>query len=97
VSKKRRLLAKVLSGASDSNLRFDDVRSLLLDFGFEERIRGSHHIFSRSDVAEILNLQPRGSMAKGYQVKQVRTVIVDYRLASEADSIDEAESAGDGQ
>jgi len=42
--------------------------------------RGSHHIFTRSDVEEILNLQPRGSKAKPYQVKQVRTILVEYRL-----------------
>jgi hypothetical protein len=32
-------------------------------------------------VAEILNLQPRGSIAKPYQVKQVRAVIVRSKLA----------------
>ena len=50
--------------------------------GFEERIRGSHHIFTRDGVEEILNLQPKGAKAKSYQVKQVRNVILDYRLAS---------------
>ena len=53
--------------------------------GFDERVRGSHHIFSRTDVAEILNLQPRGGQAKPYQVKQVRGVILSYRLAGDAE------------
>jgi hypothetical protein len=44
-------------------------------------VKGSHHIFVKPDVAEILNLQPRGSLAKPYQVKQVRAVIVRYKLA----------------
>src|SRR5438270_13319420 len=44
--------------------------------------RGSSHLL-KAGVAEILNLQPRGSMAKPYQVKQVRTVIVRYNLAGE--------------
>ncbi|MDP2958770.1 MAG: hypothetical protein Q8N53_20265 [Longimicrobiales bacterium] len=35
----------------------------------------------RAGVDEILNLQPRGGMAKPYQVKQVRHVILKYRLA----------------
>jgi hypothetical protein len=48
---------------------------------FAERIRGDHHIFSKIGVAEILNLQPRGSLAKPYQIKQVRAVIVRYKLA----------------
>jgi hypothetical protein len=49
--------------------------------GFNERTRGSHHIFSRDDIEEMLNLQPLGSMAKPYQVRQARAVIVRYKLA----------------
>ena len=73
----------MLRGASDASVRFDDLRALLRRLGFAERIRGSHHIFSREGVDEILNLQPRGSMAKPYQVKQVRRVLVQYKLAEE--------------
>ncbi len=62
-------------------MRFEDLVSLLTALGFAERIRGGHHIFSKTGVAEILNLQPRGSLAKPYQVKQVRAVIVRYKLA----------------
>jgi hypothetical protein len=47
-----------------------------------ERLGGSHHIFHRDGVAEILSLQPRGTQAKPYQVRQVREVIVKYGLAS---------------
>ncbi|CAN5731959.1 hypothetical protein BH23GEM5_BH23GEM5_16800 [soil metagenome] len=54
---------------------------LLLHVGFEERIRGSHHIFTREDSAEILNLQPKGNKAKPYQVRQVRHVVLKYKLA----------------
>jgi hypothetical protein len=50
---------------------------------FAERARGSHHIFHREGIDEILNLQPRGSLAKPYQVKQVRRVLVQYKLAEE--------------
>lgn len=53
--------------------------------GFSERVKGSHHIFTKHEVLEILNLQPRGSMAKPYQVKQVRAVIVRYKMAGGAD------------
>jgi len=58
--------------------------TLLRHLGFDERVRGSHQIFTRNDVVEILNLQPRGNQAKPYQVKQVRGVIVAYRLAGDA-------------
>jgi hypothetical protein len=69
---RKQVLLRVLSGTADANIRFDDLRSLLGALGFAERIKGSHHIFTRPDVAEILNLQARGSLAKPYQVKQVR-------------------------
>ena len=35
--------------------------------GFSCRVRGDHHIFTRDDVEEILNLQPKSGMAKVYQ------------------------------
>jgi len=34
----------------------------------------------RHPLVEILNLQPLGSKAKAYQVKQVRNVILKYKL-----------------
>ena len=50
--------------------------------GFRERVRGDHHIFSREDIGEIPNLQPLPSgKAKGYQVRQIRNLIVRYRLS----------------
>ena len=74
---------RILRGSSDASIRFDDLRTLLRQLGFAERIKGSHHIFTRDGVDEILNLQPKGSMAKPYQVKQVRKVLVQYKLAGE--------------
>jgi predicted RNA binding protein YcfA (HicA-like mRNA interferase family) len=51
----------VLEGRSDANIAFDDLRALLLRLGFEERTRGSHHMFRRSNVEERINLQREGS------------------------------------
>lgn len=76
-----KLIAKILSGTSDSNISFDEICQLLRNLGFDERIRGSHHIFTKNGVGEILNLQPNGSHAKAYQVKQIRNVMVKYKLA----------------
>jgi len=70
----------VLRRASDSNIRFDDLRHLLLFLGFEERIRGSHHVFRKSGVEEKINIQRDGDKAKAYQVRQVRMVILKYKL-----------------
>ena len=81
-----RVLLRVLSGASDPNLNFIDVTRLLQRLGFEMRVRGSHHIFFRKDVVEILNLQPKGAKAKPYQVKQVRNIILKYKLGGTEDA-----------
>lgn len=74
-----RVLLRVLSGASDANISFAELRRLLIRLGFSERVRGSHHIFTKSGVVEILNIQPKGNMAKPYQVRQVRNLILKYR------------------
>lgn len=83
MSKDAKLLDKILRGASDANIQFDGLCHLLRLLGFDMRTRGSHHIFTKPEVEEILNLQPRGAHAKPYQVKQVRQVIVKYRLGGE--------------
>nr|WP_199291101.1 MULTISPECIES: type II toxin-antitoxin system HicA family toxin [unclassified Sphaerospermopsis] len=59
---------------------------LLIKLGFDERIRGSHHIFTKEGVEEILNLQPKQGKAKTYQIKQVREVLLKYQLGGQDDS-----------
>jgi hypothetical protein len=86
VSQQNKILAKILLGASDANIPFSQLCQLLRSLGFDERIRGSHHIFTKEGVEEILNLQPKGSQAKAYQVKQVRTVIIKYNLGDRNDT-----------
>ena len=77
------LLSRILRGASDANIPFNQLRNLLRRLGFLERIRGDHHIFSKNGVEEIINLQPQGNKAKPYQVKQVRGVMLKYHLSGE--------------
>jgi len=81
-----KILIQVLRGQSDANIHFVDLRALLLRLGFVERVRGSHHIFCKEGAEEILNLQPKGGKAKPYQVKQVRHVILKYKLGGVADA-----------
>jgi len=85
VTSSQKLLDQILRGGADANISFSGMVALLKRLGFKERVKGSHHIFVRDGVAEILNLQPSGSKCKPYQVKQVRSVIINYRLAGEAD------------
>lgn len=83
-----KLLAKLMLRASDANFSFSDLCQILQILGFEVRIKGSHHIFTKEGVAEILNLQPQKadkSKAKAYQVKQVRAVILKYKLVNQDD------------
>jgi hypothetical protein len=86
VSQQDKLLAKILLGTSDANIPFTQLCQLLTKLGFDERIRGSHHIFTKEGVEEILNLQPKQGKAKAYQVKQVRKVIIKYQLGGQDDS-----------
>ena len=82
MSKIEKLLLKILRGKSNANISFDDLRNLLLHFGFQERVRGSHHIFVKELVEErkLINLQCDGNAAKPYQVKQVRRILLRYGM-----------------
>lgn len=81
MSEHQKLLGQILLGRADANIPFNSLCRLLRSLGFEERIKGSHHIFTKEGVVEILNLQPRvDGKSKPYQVKQVRQVILKHRL-----------------
>lgn len=75
-------LHRVLSGAADAAIRFDELCSLLESLGFDKRVSGSHHLFRKSGVEDRINLQRDGKHAKPYQVKQARAVILKYRLGA---------------
>ncbi len=85
MGKHEKLLLKILSGAADSNIQFEDLCSLLKHLGFDMRVRGSHHIFRKEAIIEKINLQHDGNKAKPYQVKQVRNVILKYKLGGDID------------
>jgi virulence-associated protein VapD len=83
MGKYEKLLIKILKGNADTNIAFDDLRTILKRAGFEERIRGSHHIFRKEGIIDKIVLQRDGSKAKAYQVNQVRNIIVKYNLSGE--------------
>jgi hypothetical protein len=60
-----KVLDRILRGASGANIDFNDLKRPLHRIGFQERIKVkcSHHIFWKEGVAEIINLQPKGSQA----------------------------------
>ncbi len=78
-----KLLLTILKGSSDRAIAFQDLRNLLAHFGFDERIKGSHHIFRKAGVVEMVNLQRDGNKAKAYQIQQLRKIILKYGLHNE--------------
>ena len=75
-----KILAEVMIGTKDKNIRFSELQKLLETLGFQCRIKGDHFICYKNGVDEIINLQPDGSKAKAYQVKQVRGLILKYKM-----------------
>lgn len=80
MGKYEKLLDQILRGTSDANVRFDELCNLLRRLGFEERSRGSHHVFVMKGVEELINLQREGNKAKVYQVRQVRVILSKYKF-----------------
>ncbi len=83
MGKYRKLIDKIINGRADKNIAFNDLCGLLRVLGFEERICGSHHIFRKSGIKELINLQRDNKLAKAYQVRKVRNVVLRYNLGDE--------------
>ena len=74
MSKFEKVIQKVLSGSSDRNIEFNDLCNLLETLGFNNRIKGSHHIYFKEGIIEIINLQPVNNKAKPYQVIKYKLI-----------------------
>jgi hypothetical protein len=78
----RKLLARILGGSR--NVAFHDFVKLVEAFGFRLlRISGSHHVFGRAGVVELINLQDVGGQAKPYQINQFLHLVEKYNLQLE--------------
>lgn len=75
-----KILMSALSGNSDNKIRFKEVCLLLEKLGFELRIKGSHHIFFKDGIDDIINIQEKKGIAKPYQIKQIRNIIIQNKL-----------------
>ncbi len=80
MGKKGKVLEKILSGQADYNIPFNDLANLLISLGFKRRQESSHHIFTKEGVSERINIQAEGSKAKGYQIKQIRKILTNYKF-----------------
>lgn len=66
---------------SPNNMRFGDMTSLVEAFGFHlSRTSGSHHIYARKDIPELVNMQNVAGKAKPYQVRQFLRLVERYNL-----------------
>lgn len=83
MSQQDNLRLVILNGVRDKNIRFADLQMVLERLGFQCRIKGDHFIYTKDGIEEILNLQPLGNRTKPYQVKQVRNIILKYRLGGD--------------
>jgi hypothetical protein len=81
MSQEEKIWEKLMSGKSDQNISFAELRNLLIKLDFIERIKGSHHIYEKENIPELINLQKDTSgKAKDYQVKQLRKFFIKYEI-----------------
>lgn len=80
-----KIMISILSGTKDSNITFTDLQKILTMLGFVVRIKGDHFIYTKDGIEEIINIQPKGNKAKPYQVKQVRNIILKYKMGGDFD------------
>ena len=75
-----KLIVRLVSETADKSFAFADLLKVVTELGFELRINGSHHILVKGSIPDIINIQPKGKDAKPYQVKQIRELIIRYKL-----------------
>lgn len=83
MSQFEKAMRSILSGTKDASTLFSELRTVLERLGFRCRIKGDHFIYTKDGVEEIINIQPKGNKAKAYQVKQIRDIILKYRLGGD--------------
>lgn len=81
---KRRLFEELKR--NPKNVRFERLCKIVEAFGFRFRGgKGSHRIYVREGIREMLNFQNVGGKAKPYQVRQFIKIVERYNLLEERD------------
>ena len=66
---------------SRSSIPFRDFQRILEAFGFTlDRTNGSHRQYRHPRASRPLSIQPRGNMAKPYQVDQFLDIVEEFGL-----------------
>jgi hypothetical protein len=82
---KYKLLNKVVNNIK--NVSFDEFIIIIEMFDFIlDRVNGSHHIFKKIGIQELINIQNVNGMAKPYQIKQFFAIIEKYNIKLEKDT-----------
>lgn len=75
----QKLFDKIKNNPKD--VRFNDICRLAEYFGFTYRGgKGSHRVYTRKGIYEILNFQNVNGKTKPYQVRQFLKIVEDYNL-----------------
>jgi len=83
MTKPARLYALLLQSTNRS-VDYRDFIALIEAFGFINiRTKGSHRSFAHPLCPKLLVLQPKGSEAKRYQVREFLAIVEEYRLTLE--------------
>jgi predicted RNA binding protein YcfA (HicA-like mRNA interferase family) len=62
--------------------KFADLQKLLLAHGFRlVRVRGSHEVYVRDDVPELIVIQPNGKEAMDYQIREFLHIVEEYQIS----------------
>jgi len=79
---KKKLFQRMMN--NQKNIGFNDFTLMTKSFGFSlDRVDGSHQIYKRNDVEELLNIQNNKGKAKPYQVKYFLFLVEKYNLLLE--------------
>jgi predicted RNA binding protein YcfA (HicA-like mRNA interferase family) len=82
MTQRQKLIEK--SRMNPAGIRFREICLLAEHLGFSRRGgKGSHVVYEREGIVEILTFQDRKGMAKPYQVKQLLAVMNKYDLSGE--------------
>lgn len=69
---------------SRTSMRFRDFQRILDAFGFVlDRVNGSHHQYKHPLAGRPLSVQPKGNMAKPYQIDQFLDMVEEFSLTIE--------------
>lgn len=80
----KKILQKIYS--NQKNVKFEEFLLVLEFFEFYcDRINGSHHIYKKDGINELINIQNVNGEVKSYQVRQFLSIIDKYGLINKED------------